>query len=286
MQTSADAIGARRISATILVPSPEAPLDAYVSLRERKSKDLLRLDDSGAIINEKLAKRLGVSVGDTFRVSKDGEQFSIPVSGITENYTMNFIYMTEPLYREIFNRDVSFNMLLLMLTDGADETAVAEQIIATDNVLGLQFQSETGQKFEDLVGSLNYIVLVIILSAGLLAFIVLYNLVNVNVAERIRELATVKVLGFYNLETTSYITRETIITTLMGVGVGLPLGVVLEKFVVSVAEVDAVMFAPDISISCFLWSALLTFLFTLIVNFTLHFRLKKIDMVESLKSVE
>ena len=219
-------------------------------------------------------------------VTKDGVYYNIPVTGVTENYAMNFIYLTEAKYTEIFGKDVEFNMLLLNLADEADQTGIAEKLIAADNVLGLQFQNETSKKFEDLVGSLNYIVLVVIVSAGLLAFIVLYNLVNVNVAERIREIATIKVLGFRNGETTSYITRETIVTTLMGIAVGLPIGTLLERFVVSVAEVDSVMFAPDISTACYLWSVLLTFGFSLIVNFFLHFRLKKIDMVESLKSVE
>jgi len=223
---------------------------------------------------------------NTLEAVKDGEYFSIPVAGVTENYTMNFIYMSESLYTDIFGGKAEFNMMLINLSDGADETAIAEQLIATDNVLGLQFQSETSQKFKDLVDSLQYIVLVVIISAGLLAFIVLYNLVNVNVAERIREIATIKVLGFRSGETTSYITRETIVTTLMGIAVGLPIGVLLERFVVTVAEVEAVMFAPDIAAYCFLWSTLLTFGFSLIVNFTLHFQLKKIDMVESLKSVE
>ena len=285
-QMTVDAVGDSRISATVLVPRTDAVLEEYVSLRERTSKKPLTLDDSGAIINEKLAKRLGISAGDMLEAVKDGEYFSIPVAGVTENYTMNFIYMTESLYTDIFGGKAEFNIMLIHLSDGADETAIAEQLIATDNVLGLQFQSETSQKFKDLVDSLQYIVLVVIISAGLLAFIVLYNLVNVNVAERIREIATIKVLGFRSGETTSYITRETIVTTLMGIAVGLPIGVLLERFVVTVAEVEAVMFAPDIAAYCFLWSTLLTFGFSLIVNFTLHFQLKKIDMVESLKSVE
>ena len=141
-------------------------------------------------------------------------------------------------------------------------------------------------RFTDMMGSLNSIVWVLIISAGALAFIVMYNLVNINVNERIRELATIKVLGFYDKEVSAYIYRENNIAAAFGIMIGLVLGVFLERFVIVTAEVDAVMFAPDISAPCFLFAAALTVLFTLIVNITLHFQLKKINMVESLKSVE
>ena len=164
---------------------------------------------------------------------------------------------------------------------------MTEQILnLSDSILGVTNTSSVAGTFANMLGSLNSIVWVIIISAGLLAMVVLYNLANINMNERIRELATIKVLGFFDREVTSYITREISISSLIGMGAGLVLGVLLEKFVVATAEVDIVMFAPDIRWDCFVFAALLTLLFTLAINLLLHFQLRKIDMVESLKSIE
>ncbi|MEG2881484.1 MAG: ABC transporter permease, partial [Christensenella sp.] len=144
----------------------------------------------------------------------------------------------------------------------------------------------TVSQFGDIVNSLGSIVLVLIVSAGLLAFIVMYNLVNINVTERMRELATIKVLGFYDKEVSAYIYRENTASAVLGMLAGLVAGIFLEHFVISTAEVDIVMFAPEIPFTAFLYSGILTMVFAFIVNFVLHFKLKKINMVESMKSIE
>ena len=148
------------------------------------------------------------------------------------------------------------------------------------------YTEEGGTTFRDIVGSLNYIVLVLIICAGALAFVVLYNLANINVEERLREIATIKVLGFYDKEVSSYIFRESIISTLLGIGTGLVLGIPFLKFIINTAEVDAVMFNPQMRWDSFVFSSLLTILFALAVNWVMHFRLKKVEMATSLKSVE
>ena len=153
-------------------------------------------------------------------------------------------------------------------------------------MLSVSFSADSGQQFRDIVGSLTYIVLVIIVCAGALAFVVLYNLANINVEERVREIATIKVLGFYDREVSAYIYRESILSSLLGIGVGLLLGIPFLRFIIRTAEVDAVMFNPALSPTMFLFSALLSLLFSLVVNLAMHFRLKKIDMVQSLKSIE
>ena len=200
---------------------------------------------------------------------------------------MNYVYVTPNLYVQLFGEEPAYNYTLLNIAkdEGVQET-LAQQLVENGDILGVSFSTDIANSFKDIVTSLNYIVLVIIVSAGLLAFVVLYNLVNINVSERIRELATIKVLGFYDKEVSAYIYRENVVCTVMGIAVGLVAGVFLEKFVVRTAEVDVVMFTPDIDLMSFVYSAALTVAFTLIVNFVLHFRLKKISMVESLKSVE
>ena len=152
--------------------------------------------------------------------------------------------------------------------------------------MALSYASEEGGRFRDIISSLTYIVLVIILCAGALAFVVLYNLANINMMERRRELATIKVLGFYDNEVADYINRENVISSVIGIIAGLFLGVPLEKFVIAHAEVDSVMFVPTIPLSCFIYSIVLTFAFVLVVNGVISQKLKKIDMVESLKSTE
>ena len=159
-------------------------------------------------------------------------------------------------------------------------------LLKNEDVLAVTYSEDGGDKFRDLVDSLSLIVVAIIASAGALAFVVLFNLSNINVNERIRELATIKVLGFYDGEVAAYIYRENMISTLMGTAAGLVMGIFLEKFVVKTAEVDAVMFAPGIPFYCFAAAAALTLLFALLVNVTLYFRLKKIDMAASLKAIE
>ena len=178
------------------------------------------------------------------------------------------------------------NTFLFNTEEGADLSRLSETILGYDNIQGISYAESSVTQFSDIADSLGSIVLVLIMSAGLLAFIVMYNLVNINVTERIRELATIKVLGFYDKEVSAYIYRENNISAVIGMLAGLVGGIFLEKFVIRTAEVDIVMFAPEIPWTAFLYAGALTMAFTFIVNFVLHFKLKKIDMVESMKSIE
>ncbi|MEA5004352.1 MAG: FtsX-like permease family protein [Christensenella sp.] len=284
-----DAIDAngKKVSATAFVPDEPAEMGNYINLRTREEKQPLALGNDGAIINEKLSKLLKLKVGDTFDIKDaDGNEAQAKVSGITENYAMNYVYMTPDYYAQLFGSKPLNNMFAMDMESGTDLSALSETLLGYDHVQGLSYASDTTEQFADMVDSMGSIMLVIIVSAGMLAFIVMYNLVNINVTERMRELATIKVLGFYDKEVSAYIYRENTISAVIGMFVGLVLGVFLEKFVVSTAEVDIVMFAPEIPWTAFVYAGALTLAFAFVVNFVLHFKLKKIDMVESMKSIE
>ena len=268
---------------------PEAPeeLGEYINLRRRQQGDAVALPERGALLTEKMARLLDVSPGDTVSIHQDDSHvYQVEVADIVENYTMNFVYLSPGQYRELWGEEAKSNAFLVNLAEGAGHDELAASLLKNNNVLAVTSSDASGRQFRDIVGSLNYIVLVLIICAGALAFVVLYNLASINVEERVREIATIKVLGFYDKEVSSYIYRESNISALMGMAAGLLLGVPFLDFIIQTAEVDAVMFNPVINKETFLFSALLTILFTSIVNFAMHFRLKKVDMVQSLKSVE
>lgn len=273
-------------SATLYVPKDTENFSDYIVLRERKGHQALELQEDGVIINEKLAKLLDVKVGDKITLTKDNTPVDVTVSGITENYTTHLVYMSPDLYESLYQESPDFNSLIFEIADSVDSDTVSTYLNNDNRILGVSFSDSVSESFKDIVSSLDYIVLIIIVCAGALAFIVLYNLININVTERTRELATIKVLGFYDKEVDAYIYRETVFCTLLGIAVGLVLGIFLERFVVVTSEVDVVMFTPEIDLASYLFSACLTLLFTAVVIFALHFKLKKLDMVESLKELE
>ena len=273
-------------SMSLYVPKQAEGLEKYINLHETNGKKLTLTND-GVIITEKLANMLELKEGGTVTVYRaDGKEIPLKVTGIAENYAMHFIYISPELYQNSFGETAEFNMLLLNTAENCNHETLSQRLIAGGDILGISYTADGAASFIDTMKSLDSIVWVLILSAGALAFIVMYNLVNINVNERLRELATIKVLGFYNKEVSAYIYRENNIAAFLGMLFGLVFGIFLERFVIVTAEVEAVMFATDISAECFLFSALLTIFFTVIVNITLHFRLKKINMVEALKSVE
>ncbi len=271
----------------MLIPTDSEKFADYITLKKRTDQEPVRLDDNGVVVVEKVAKLYNLNIGDKLRVYTDDYNYTeVPVSGITENYTLNYIYMTPACYEKYFGDKPDINAFLVNMNDDSMDSELSTELLQNKNILALSYASEGGGRFRDIISSLNYIVFVIILCAGALAFVVLYNLANINMAERRRELATIKVLGFYDNEVADYINRENIISALIGIIVGLFLGVPLEKFVIAHAEIDSVMFVPTIPASCFIYSIALTFAFVLIVNGVISQKLKKIDMVESLKSIE
>lgn len=277
--------GSEEQEAYLFVPENPGELENFIDLHERKSREKISLGD-GVVLGEKLARLLGVTEGDSVYFN-DG--FPVTVEAVCENYTFNYAYMTAETYEKSgFDEAFKSNMILLTIDESTSEKEdmLSSRLVKNDSVLAVSFSSGGGGKFRDLVSSLSLIILVIIVSAGALAFVVLFNLSNININERVHELATIKVLGFYDGEVAAYVYRENILLTLMGTVVGLGLGVALEKFVIKTAEVDSVMFSAEIPWYCFMQAALLTFVFALAVNITLYFRLKKIDMAASLKAIE
>lgn len=224
------------------------------------------------IITEKLAERQGLKAGDIITVEDaDGNTASFTITDVCENYISHYLYMSAGVYEAAFGKAPETNLLLCQLADGMDEDPQAEEALATEllqcrDVAGAQFTHELTASFSQSLGSINYIVVVLIIAAGALAFVVLYNLTNINISERAKELATIKVLGFYDSEVGAYIYRETSLLTLIGTACGLAFGVALHTFVIRTAEVDMVMFGRSIYPLSFVWSALLTILFSLLVN--------------------
>lgn len=273
----------------MFIPASVDAISDYVELRDRVSGEKRTLSDEGAIISEKLAKLYGLEPGDPLNVvDKNNEAFKIKVAGITENYVMHYVYMTPAYYSSVFGQEPVFNTELLNYTthDKAWEDKFSEKLTANEGVAAVSFSSSVGTAFDDTMKSMDIVTLVLIVSAAALAFVVLYNLTNINVSERIRELSTIKVLGFYDKEVTLYIYRENMLLSLLGIVAGSGLGIILHSFVLNTAELDATMFAPIIKWPSYVYAALLTLLFSGIVMAFMHVKLKRIHMIEALKSVE
>lgn len=261
----------------------------YVTFRTRRSKKTIELDDSGVIISEKLAKDLNVKAGDNVLIhDEDNKQATVKVSGVMEMYINNYIFMTSEYYSQVFGYTPDNNRILGILTSDGDDiqSVIGDRYLTDNNVKSLTFVKANITRFENMIQSLDLVTWVLIISAGMLAFVVLYNLTNVNISERIREIATIKVLGFYDREVGEYVYRENIILTLIGGVFGLLLGMALHAYIMTTIELDGVMFGTKINISSFLISYGITILFSLLINIFMYPSLKKIPMVESLKSVE
>lgn len=275
---------------TVYVPQNPEKISEFILFNDRVSGKKYTLNDNGAIINEKLADLYDVKVGDEIPLTdSDNHTYPIKVSAIVENYTMHFAYLTPTYYQQVFAKEPIYNSDFLLFdhtpTD-SEEGKTAEQLLENDSVVNVTFLTQIGSSLSDTLNSLNIVVWVLIISAGLLAFIVLYNLTNINISERIRELSTIKVLGFYDNEVTAYIYRENIVLTFLGILIGCLFGKLLHGFVLQTAEVDMVMFSPQIHWLSYIYSALITLLFSIIVMFFMHRKLKKVDMIEALKSNE
>ena len=278
----------KELEINFYVPEKTGDFADYVKLRERKSGEKLALQNGGAIITEKFATSHGIKKGDTVTLkTKNGEKAEAKISGICENYINSYVYMTPEYYSELFGKDCAYLTLLIKSGVSADkQDGMTREILATDGVVSASFSTFVIESFDNMIRSINYIVLVLIISAGTLAFVVLYNLTNINISERIKEIATIKVLGFFDREVNSYVCRETYLLSLIGTAVGLVLGVFLCRFVVYTAEMESVMFGRTIYPKSFVFAAVITVVFTVAVNLALTPRLKKVDMVESMKSVD
>lgn len=273
----------------LFIPASVDSISEFVQLRDRTSGEERKLTDDGAIVSEKLAKLYGLEPGDKLNVvDNKNDTFKIQIAGITENYVMHYVYMTPAYYSSVFGEEPVFNTELLNygVQDAAWEDKFGEKLTASEHVAAISFSSSVGSAFDETMKSMDVVTLVLIVSAAALAFVVLYNLTNINVSERIRELSTIKVLGFYDKEVTMYIYRENILLSVLGIVAGSGLGILLHSFVLKTAELDATMFAPIIKWPSYIYAALLTLLFSGIVMVFMHIKLKRIHMIEALKSVE
>lgn len=261
----------------------------YVTLRTRRKHTPVELSDNGVVITEKLSNDLGVKAGDTITVrDKSGKEAAATISGIVEMYVNHYIYIDSDYYTSLFGSVPEDNRMFIVLAEDKDnlENYVGEAYLTRDYIKGVSFLNANVTRFENMIKSLNLVTWVLIISAGLLAFVVLYNLTNVNISERRREIATIKVLGFFNPEVGMYVYRENIILTLIGGLFGLGLGRLLHIYIMKTVEMDAIMFGFYIKPSTFIMSYLITLLFSIIVNLAMYPLLNKLPMVESLKSVE
>lgn len=271
----------------LIVPNEYNDFESFFNLKERASKDGIELPKDGVAITEKVAKLIGAKIGDEIKIVNNNDNKGIiKISAIVENYVGHNIYMDSEYYEKTFNRKLYANQIIIKLNENEAVNEVGSEIINIDGITGVVNTIGLKEQFNDTISSLNIVIIVMILSAGSLAFVVLYNLTNVNISERIREIATIKVLGFYDKEVSSYIFRENILLTIFGLGCGLGLGVIFHRFIMVTVEMENMMFGRNIDLISFIYAAALTITFSIIVNLVMYFKLKTIEMVESLKSVD
>ncbi|MBQ5311424.1 MAG: ABC transporter permease, partial [Oscillospiraceae bacterium] len=265
---------------------PFDSLNGYISLINTQSGRDAALYDDGVVITEKLAVMLGARPGDNIRIA--GAASDVTVYAVVKNHIGHYVYMSPTVYAALFGEAEPDTMLIrtTSVPDKEGRNSVTEKLIACDAVVSAVFMKDGLSNFFELMSSLDLIVAVIIIFVGALTFVILLNLANINITERRHELATIKVLGFFDGEVGTYVYRENTITTVLGVLLGLFAGIFFERFVIVTAEVSSVMFMRDLTLSCFLWTVLLMVLFVLIVDVIIYFRLKRIDMASSMKAVE
>ena len=276
------------ISAYVYAPENMDRFREDVTLRNRVTGEIYQMPEEGAAISEKTADLMDLEIGDDIVLEKDNEEYSVKISVITENYMGHYIYMTPAVYEETFGEKPVYEDIVFTVKDEYKDQAedIGGQIVEYPAALSISYTTSTADQVERMLGTLDVVIIVLIVSAGMLAFVVLYNLNNINITERQRELATLKVLGFYDLEVSEYVLRENVLLTIGGILFGCGFGVLLHRFVIVTVEVDAVMFGREIHPVSFLYCALITGAFAAVVNIFMHLKMKKIDMVESLKSVE
>ena len=284
----------------VLVPEYSEQLSDYVTLTNRQTGENFTLDDRGALITEKFADETKTEIGDYVTVTDgNGKTYEIRVAGIVENYTFHYIYLSRTAYCAIFGKDAEFSYAWGKLTDKVrteaenaisgsvtDKTLLATDLMKNDSIMAVSYKTDTIESFTEIIDALSFIIIVFMISAAVLAFVVLYNLSNTNIQERRREIATLKVLGYYDNEVSSYIFHENIILTIIGAVLGLLLGIGGFYLIVNNIEIDTVMFGKTIKPMSFVFALLATFTFAIFVNLIMGKKLKKTKPTESLKTLE
>ena len=268
----------------IVVPDDEELFSEYFILKEENSEKRLSIND-GIIVTPKIAERFDVGIGETLIIeSSDKTKYRFKINGITENYVSNYIYMTKEKYKEIFREDVTYNVVVSKNVEDSD--MIARKLLDSGKILSINFSKDLLKTANEMVDGLNEVVVLLVVISCMLAFTVLYNLTSINISERTREIATLKVLGFRDLESNEYIYRETFITVIVGIILGLIITPPLHGIVMDFLEVDTLVFLKTIKIESYLYAAILTFIFAIIMQWVTFIKMKKINMIESLKSVE
>ena len=274
----------KKVDTYVLAFSDMDLLDKYITINDLEGNKL-NLSDNGVIITEKMAELLDVGVGNTIQIrNSDNELFILKVEGICENYVNSYIYLNNTYYEKVFG-EFSYNTIITNVLDN-DYEKLSEELIDSDYFSSVQYTSDSISILNDIIEGMNNIVYLIIIASSLLAIIVLYNLTTININERVREIATLKVLGFHDKEVSTYVYRETIILTIIGIILGLFLGITLNLFVLTIAETEEFLFIKDIHLISYIITFIIMIIFTLVVEIMTYFMLKKIDMIDSLKSVE
>ena len=275
-------------SSTAYVEVMEAgEIGKVIDLLDYKTGEPITMEDTGVYIDQKLSELLKVSVGDTFFLDGDARG-DVTVAGIYEHYTGHFIYMTPSYYEQTLHADSEPNAYLMNFTSDDTDTcnAIFEKLLSMNGVVTTSRMRDTQDTYMHSMERVDFVVVIIILAAAALAMVVLFNLSNINITERQRELATIKLLGFYDKEVSAYVYRENIVLTVFGILMGCFMGHWLHIYLVRSTEIDLMMFGRQTAPSAYVYAAILTMLFSVLVNVLAHFKMKKIDMVESLKSAE
>lgn len=276
-----------KLEGYVYVPQNEKELSEYIKLKHKATGSEIEFEDDKVIITSKMAKLMKLSVGDEVKIKlMSGETATAVIGSIAENYVFHYIYMNDVTYEKLFGVKASATQVLINTEEEYRNADLAEEFLGIKGVGSTNSIDSLRGTFSEMLEGLDIIIVVIVAAAGGLAFVVLYNLNTINISERIRELATLKVLGFYDTEVSSYVFRENIILTIIGIVVGFFMGKGLHTTVINTVEPDMIMFGRDVFIQSYLYATLITIFFALIINFSMHYKLKKIDMSTSLKSVE
>ena len=274
----------------ICVLSEVEKVPEFVDFHDRRTKEKYQLSDQGVIVSEKTARLLDAKTGDSVWIKDEaGENKEVKIEHICENYLGHYMYFTPAYYEKIYDEAPEYNSIFFAVKDSVTQKQmekIGRRMLEMEGVLSASYMFDIEKQLDDMLRSLNLVIIVLIISAGMLAFVVLYNLNTVNIAERKRELATLKVLGFYDGEVAQYVYRENILLTFLGGALGVILGNMLHRFIIETVEVDSAMFGRIIHMPSYVYSLALTVLFSLLINGVMYFKLRKIDMVESLKSIE
>lgn len=257
----------------------------YFTLRNKKTNQKLPLEDNGVIITPKIQERFDLKVGDKFTIkSLNQETFKVKVAGIAENYVSNYIYMSKEYYNKIFEQDIKYNVIVS--NNVKNKNKIATKLLESEDIMSISFKEDLLTSANEAVEGLNSVIVLLVFISSALALTVLYNLTSINISERTREIATLKVLGFTDNESNAYIYRETLILVIVGIIAGLIITPPLHSVIMSLLEVDHMIFLKEIKIQSYIYSACLTLFFALIMLVVTYYKLKKINMIESLKSVE